>query len=754
MSVSSASSSLSNRPPSRRLSLHVQELKQQKQQQQGRNAPELQQQHKKQQGEQQQQREQQQEQQEQENAAPATSWNLTDASAAAATLLNARCVLVVPGWGLAQSRCGAEFAETVKLLLLGSCVEIGVSPIAGLFPGHISLFLQGVPERLIKTGGEVVEMLFKYDACLIVGANDVVNPTLTQDGKSLKGAIIEAWRVPRVVALRRSQGPRGPLGGKNNNPTFLRPNVCVLPGDAKKSLAAINEALRHLGRGVGEGRGWPPIRVYGDLDEDPTAQPVSHWPPPVLTVGALRDQVGGGIVPLDPRGVQRLRAMGFRVLVERDLGEEAATVPTAEATSGALTASGGPGGPGGPCTYSSLEYTMAGADVCDLEEVLRAEVLVHPTIPPLDYFMKAGGPANGRAANAAAAAAGGGKGSVLICSIPPGRPCPLLPALSAARWSVLSLSVSSPSLQARGVAAAASLEALRGSKALLQCLYALPRLVKGLTTAAGRIDPAMVLVLGAGVEGLHAAAAAYKSGAKVYVADPRISAKAAVESIGAVFLSVLLRVSSWEALSRFPQVVGTLRALVQKSDIVVCAPRGLDGGPPGEFEGGPPQLVPEEWMEGMKAGAVVIDMLGGHPDAAPGWFGCVQRSPQGEPLETGPLSPGIMQGPPVGVTVLDGSSLQQLMPKETSRILSESVCNLLQQLKSPEALSLSLPDETDPVLHSLLLLDRGDPLPPKAHSIFRGRRTLSQLKLGSSISGHSRQSSVSSDAASAFFQKS
>ncbi|OEH79597.1 uncharacterized protein LOC34623018 [Cyclospora cayetanensis] len=632
-------------------------------------------------------------------------WHISDISALAAALSKAHRILIVPGYGFALSRCFAELTEIAKLLLCGARVAFAVSPIAGRLTGHISLYLQEVPSHFIITGEEANATIFLYDLALLVGANDIVNPLLLERMRPMDGAIIEVWRSPRVFALMRSRGPRGPPGSRRNNPVFLNPQVSVVPGEAKKSLSSLNNALRHLGVGKsGELRSWPPLRIeeeFACADTESRA-----WPAPKKTVGVLRERLGGGVVvPLDPPGVKRLRQMGFAVLLESAGQSE------------------------GP--YADEEYVVFGAQLGTAEEILAvADVVIHPSTPPLECFLpfsersssstalpensaamqREGAPGGGNPQGTAGSARRGAKSRLLLCCHPAGRCSALLSLLAELNWLVVTLAVSSPAIQARGIATSPGLEALRGYRAVIEALYALPRLVKGLTTAAGRIDPALVLVLGGGTAALHAAAAAYRAGAKVFVVDPSLSVKPLVESLGATFLAILCGVPSWGALEEFQELRERLRRFTEQSDIVICSPDSAAGDPP-------PKLLPQEWMRGMKAGAVIVDLLGGHPEAATRWFGSVQGGPQG--------APPAGEGPPRGVTILNGSALEYAMPRQATRVLSEAVCSLLQQLETTRhegGMSLE-----DPVLRRLVLVEGGAVLPPQHWGIFRGERTVSQV---------------------------
>ncbi|CDI80300.1 hypothetical protein, conserved [Eimeria acervulina] len=727
------------------------------------------------------------------------SYRFTDASSCASTLLSASNVLIVPGFGAASSRCGAELRETLLLLVQrGVYAQVAVSPAAGLFPGHISLYLQDIPDALIITGDEAAERLLQQvDVCLVVGASDVVSPLVLHAEKPQKGLIIEAWRAEKVICLLRLTGPLS--NPKYNNPTFKSPNACIFRGDAKKSLQAIIGCMRQQQQTSPNGgpNRWPPslgVYAHRNAEEEELSSP-SRWPPHTLHVGFLRDRLqlgsGSGIVAIDPRGVRRLRQLGILPIVER-ASEKETLSSKGDKRDYEEDTENKQEKQQQEEPFTDEEYRLAGARLADLNEVLNLNVLVHPTVPPLEYFLE---PSSSSSSSSSSSKGGGAAvrpGGVLICCISPGECEGLLDVLGRGGWSLLSLLVSSSSLHLRGIAALAELEMLRGQQALLRCMYSLPRVMKGLTTAAGRINPAVVLVLGAGPGGLHAAAAACKAGAEVYVLDPRVSVKTTVESIGAVFLSFLCSSASWEALSILNgtsnnKLQETLRMHVCRSDIIISAPdtEAFIGGPP-------PPLIPQAWSSQMKQGAVLIDLRARHPKALPGWYGSIQLSPraqggphggpsegglkggpQGGPPEGGlkggpqggPPEEGLKGGPPEGgpeggptegglkggpqggpsgggplgedkgveITVLDGSALEQTIPKEMIRVLSSSVCSLLQQMKTTANPFISLPQETgDTVLQQLLLLDRGAPNLHRSCSVFRGRKTFSQLQFASS----------------------
>ncbi|KAL8432048.1 hypothetical protein Efla_003489 [Eimeria flavescens] len=714
--------------------------------------------------EEQQQQQQQQQQQDEQQQVSVSSFQLVELSSVAAMLCRARRVLIVPGYGVALSRCAAELAECSKLLLTSRVVEFAISPIAGRLPSHLSLFLEAVPEHFKKTGTQANACMLTYDLCLVVGAGAIVNPAFQKQVHPAAGMVVEVWKAPRVVVLRRSRAPP-PLAEEQMleeggpppslscydseelfNPLFKLPNVGVLAGDAKKTLSELTHELRRMGAGqqgsseLRGGGGWPPLQIDDDLAEEETdALRPARWPQPQAAVGVLRDNLGAGIVSLDPAHVPRLRALGFRVLIERQ------TSPAAGAAAGAAAATAA-GEEEMQESVSDEAYRLRGAEITSLEGLLQeADILLHASIPPLEYFLSPSSAATTpttTATAAATAAAGGEKkktgegGRILVCNYPRDRPSPVFDSLAAANWLVLSLAASSPLLQARGVEVTQSLEALRGYRAFIEATHALPRVVKGLTTAAGRIDPAVVLVLGAGAAGLHAAATAHKAGSSVFVADVHAAAKPLVESIGASFLSVLCALRRWGALQHFPKIQEGLRQLCERSDVIICCPQ--------DFEGGPPQLIPSEWLPAFKRGAVLVDLAAHHPQAAPGWCGCVQQegvaregSPPGGPAEAGEGGEG--GGAEAGApTIISGCNVEACMPLQVTRLLSASVCALLEALlkggsppggRGPLHVQL-LRQLEDPILQQLVVAKEGELTECPHWGFLKGRRTLSRRLSG------------------------
>jgi len=169
----------------------------------------------------------------------------TTAEEVADMMNDAGSVVFVPGYGMAVAQAQHvihEISETLR----GKGVEVrfAIHPVAGRLPGHMNVLLAEarVPYNIVFEMDEVNEDLPKTDLVVVVGANDIVNPTALEDTDSpIAGMpVIEAWNARTVVALKRSMAA-GYSGVEN--PLYFRENTRMLFGDAKETLTAVSENL-------------------------------------------------------------------------------------------------------------------------------------------------------------------------------------------------------------------------------------------------------------------------------------------------------------------------------------------------------------------------------------------------------------------------------------------------------------------------------------------------------------------------------
>ncbi len=153
----------------------------------------------------------------------------------------ASTVAFVPGYGLAVSQAQQAVRELGDLLRKnGAEVLYGIHPVAGRMPGHMNVLLAeaNVSYDELMEADAINPKMPNTDVCVVIGANDVVNPAAREDPTSpLWGMpIIEVDKSRTVIVLKRSMRP-GFAGVEN--PLFFKQNTRMLFGDAKASIQAL-----------------------------------------------------------------------------------------------------------------------------------------------------------------------------------------------------------------------------------------------------------------------------------------------------------------------------------------------------------------------------------------------------------------------------------------------------------------------------------------------------------------------------------
>ena len=156
-------------------------------------------------------------------------------------LENASSVLVVPGYGMAVAQAQHVVREMGELLEEnGTEVKYGIHPVAGRMPGHMNVLLAeaNVSYDLLAEPEDVNPSMDTIDVAIVIGANDVVNPSATEEeGSPIYGMpSIEVHNAKTVFVLKRSMSS-GFAGVQN--PLFFRENTRMLFGDAKESIGQI-----------------------------------------------------------------------------------------------------------------------------------------------------------------------------------------------------------------------------------------------------------------------------------------------------------------------------------------------------------------------------------------------------------------------------------------------------------------------------------------------------------------------------------
>ena len=277
-------------------------------------------------------------------------------------------------------------------------------------------------------------------------------------------------------------------------------------------------------------------------------------------------------------------------------------------------------------------------------------------------------------------------GALLVGLLSPYGASHLAETLNGREASAIALELLPRISRAQSMDVLSSQANIAGYKAVLLAAAALDRYVPMLMTAAGTIQPSRVLVLGAGVAGLQALATAKRLGGVVYVSDVRPAAKEQVESLGGRFIDPpeledkpaeeggYAKAASEAFLAAQRQQLADQLAL---ADMVICTAQV-----PGRTA---PRLISEEMLDGMRPGAVVVDLAvaqGGN------CFGTVA----GQTVERR------------GVQLIGADALPSSVPNHASALYARNVAALIEHLLADEGLRL---DPEDPILDGCLLTHGG-----------------------------------------------
>ncbi len=179
-------------------------------------------------------------------AGPAGKVNEATVDQVAELLLAARSVIIVPGYGMAVAQAQHPVKEISSLLIeKGIKCRYAIHPVAGRLPGHMNVLLAeaDVSYDIVKEMDEINEDFPSTDVVMVIGANDIVNPSAEEDTSSpIYGMpVLQVWKAARVVMLKR--GMAAGYAGVDN-PLVYNDNTLMLFGDARQSVTKLLTALR------------------------------------------------------------------------------------------------------------------------------------------------------------------------------------------------------------------------------------------------------------------------------------------------------------------------------------------------------------------------------------------------------------------------------------------------------------------------------------------------------------------------------
>ena len=323
-------------------------------------------------------------------------------------------------------------------------------------------------------------------------------------------------------------------------------------------------------------------------------------------------------VAATPKTVQQILKLGFDVIVEHDAGFKA--------------------------SFEEQAFAAAGAKVGDAAQVWQADIIFKVNAPTDDEIALIK------------------EGATLVSFIWPAQNPQLMEKLSAKKINVLAMDAVPRISRAQALDALSSMANIAGYRAVVEAAHEFGSFFTGQITAAGKVPPAKVLVIGAGVAGLAAIGAANSLGAIVRAFDSRPEVKEQVESMGASFLEIDFKEEggSGDGYAKVMSEEFNRRALAlyaeQAKEVDIIITTALIPGRPA------PRLITKEMVESMKPGSVIVDLA-----AATG--GNCELSKAGEVVVTDNQ-----------VKIIGYTDLPSRLPTQSSQLYGTNLVNLLKLL--------------------------------------------------------------------------
>jgi NAD(P) transhydrogenase subunit alpha len=372
-----------------------------------------------------------------------------------------------------------------------------------------------------------------------------------------------------------------------------------------------------------------------------------------MLIGIPRESLPGETrVAATPQTVGQLIKLGYEVLVESGAGVAA--------------------------SFSDDAFVEAGASIGTTAEALATDIVLKVNAPT------------------SAEIAALRDGATLISLISPALKPELVEELSTRPITVLAMDAVPRISRAQSLDVLSSMANIAGYRAVVEAAHRFGRFFTGQVTAAGKVPPAKVLVVGAGVAGLAAVGAAGSLGAIVRATDPRPEVADQVKSLGGEYLSIESGETEISATGYAKEMGDDYKAreaqlyAEQSEDVDIIITTALIPGRPA------PRIITADMVASMKSGSVIVDMA-----AANG--GNVEGTVKDQAVLTDN-----------GVTIIGYTDLAGRLPTQASQLYGTNLVNLL-KLLTPEKDGTLVLDFDDVVQRSVTVVRDGEttwPPPP------------------------------------------
>ncbi|HGN1201079.1 Re/Si-specific NAD(P)(+) transhydrogenase subunit alpha [Providencia rettgeri] len=372
-----------------------------------------------------------------------------------------------------------------------------------------------------------------------------------------------------------------------------------------------------------------------------------------MRIGIPRERLANEArVAATPSTVTQLLKLGFSVCVEQNAGHLA--------------------------SFDDVAYEQAGAEIVDRDTAFAADIVFKVNAPLDDEIplLK--------------------EGATLVSFIWPAQNAELMEALKARKINVMAMDAVPRISRAQSLDALSSMANIAGYRAIVEAAHEFGRFFTGQITAAGKVPPAKVMIIGAGVAGLAAIGAAGSLGAIVRAFDTRPEVKEQVQSMGAEFLELDFKEEAGSG-DGYAKVMSEafikaemelFAAQAKEVDIIVTT--ALIPGKPA------PKLITKEMVESMKPGSVVVDL------AAQTGGNC--ELTQADKLVVTDN----------GVKIIGYTDLPSRLPTQSSQLYGTNLVNLMKLLCKEKDGEINI-DFDDLVIRGVTVIKQGEitwPAPP------------------------------------------
>lgn len=372
-----------------------------------------------------------------------------------------------------------------------------------------------------------------------------------------------------------------------------------------------------------------------------------------MRIGIPRERLANEArVAATPSTVTQLLKLGFSVCVEQNAGHLA--------------------------SFDDAAYEQAGAEIVDCESAFAADIVFKVNAPLSDEIplLK--------------------EGATLISFIWPAQNPDLMEALKSRHINVMAMDAVPRISRAQSLDALSSMANIAGYRAIVEAAHEFGRFFTGQITAAGKVPPAKVMIIGAGVAGLAAIGAAGSLGAIVRAFDTRPEVKEQVQSMGAEFLELDFKedAGSGDGYAKvmseafIKAEMALFAAQAKEVDIIVTT--ALIPGRPA------PKLITKEMVESMKPGSVIVDL------AAQTGGNC--ELTQADKLVVTDN----------GVKIIGYTDLPSRLPTQSSQLYGTNLVNLMKLLCKEKDGEITI-DFDDLVIRGVTVIKQGEitwPAPP------------------------------------------